>query len=202
MTSTTWVKAVEIDWVSLPDIVSNFSLFLRCGIEKCGTVVSVHGDRQLTERNSYGRDEDRFFYLLTPKGMYPAPPLATVPDATPNPLKREFATAFALFWIDLGACANRLRIIVEKILDHQRVPAARDLATRIASFKKSEPEHADTFDALRYVGNIGSHEGKASREAVLDCFELLQDAIAELFGQRKTKLSGIKQRLIAAKGRV
>ncbi|MER9871684.1 DUF4145 domain-containing protein [Mesorhizobium sp. M0195] len=125
-----------------------------------------------------------------------------MPKDTPKLLKKEFETAFALFWIDLGACANRLRIIVEKILEHQRVPAARDLATRIASFKNSEPDHATTFDALRFVGNIGSHEGKASRDTVLDCFELLQEAIAELFGQRKSKLASMKQRIINAKGRV
>lgn len=94
--------------------------------------------------------------------MDPAPPLATVPENTPDHLKSEFSTAFALFWIDLGACANRLRIIVEKILDHQGVKASV-LAKRIEAYKTAQPGHADTFDALRFVGNIGSHEGEASR---------------------------------------
>ncbi|RUU24080.1 hypothetical protein EOD08_25320 [Mesorhizobium sp. M6A.T.Ca.TU.002.02.2.1] len=49
---------------------------------------------------------------------------------------------------------------------------------------------------------VGSHEGNASREAVLDCFELLQDAIAKLFGQQRSKLASMKQRLINAKGRL
>jgi hypothetical protein len=133
--------------------------------------------------------------------MYPAPPLATVPSGTPDELVKEFETAFSLFWIDLGSCANRLRIIVEKILDHQQVPAG-NLSNRITAFKAAEPEHADTFDALRFVGNIGSHEGAVSRKAILDSFELMQDALAELFGQRKEKLAEMRRDMIANKGRI
>ncbi|TPI60274.1 DUF4145 domain-containing protein [Mesorhizobium sp. B3-1-7] len=195
-------EQLETQWIDPPDAVHQFNLFLQCGIAKCGAIVSVQGDSQLVERDNREFVEDRYFYRLAPQGMYPAPPLAAVPKDTPKLLKKEFETAFALFWIDLGACANRLRIIVEKILDHQRVPAARDLATRIASFKNSEPDHATMFDALRFVGNIGSHEGKASRDTVLDCFELLQEAIGELFDQRKSKLASMKQRIVNAKGRV
>lgn len=201
MTGDNWKQALQEGLIDPTDVVARFHLFLQCSIDKCGSVVSVHGDSQLTEREAWDHQQDRFFHVLTPHGMDPAPPLATVPESTPEPLKNEFATAFALFWIDLGACANRLRIIVEKILDHQGVTAGV-LARRIEAYKGAQPGHADTFDALRFVGNIGSHEGEASREAVLDCFELLQDAIAELFGERTTKLAGMKKRIIAAKGRV
>ena len=182
------------------DVTSLFSLFLKCGVGKCGCIVSVHGDADLKERDHWDHDEERFFYLLTPRGMFPAPPLATIPPETPEDIAQEIRIACQFFWVDLGSCANRLRISVEKILDHLGSPQGR-LFDRIAQFKANDPDHADTFDALRYVGNVGSHEGAVKRDAILDAFEIYQDALAELFGRRSAKIAAMKQKLIQSKGK-
>lgn len=187
--------------ISPLESVWRFSLFLKCVVEKCGNIVSVHGDATLQESKDWEYDADRYFHQLTPYGMHPAPPLATVPEETPDIVSKEMKTAFGLFWVDLGSCANRLRISVEKILDKLGAPAANTLHERIEAFKLTDPIHADTFDALRHVGNVGSHNGAVKREAVLDAFEIYQDALAELFGKRTDKISAMQQRLIRTKGR-
>jgi hypothetical protein len=118
--------------------------------------------------------------------MNPAPPLATIPPETPYSVANELRTAFELFWLNSGACANRLRISVERIMDEQKV-IGKTLFDRIDAFQKIEPEHGPTFDALRHVGNLGSHEGEVTREALLDSFEIYQHALAELFGKRAAR---------------
>ena len=177
-----------------------FSLFLKCAVTKCGNVVSVHGDAQLVEADDWYDDEDRFHYRLSPGGMHPAPPLATVPIDTPESVENELRIANSLFWVDLGACANRLRISVERILDEFGLPPG-SLHSRIQAFTVADPAHAQTFDALRFVGNVGSHEGAVRRETILDAFEIYQDALAELFGKRTAKIDALKQKIIAARGK-
>ena len=186
--------------ISPLDAQYRFILFLKCAVPNCGQVVSVHGNARLHERDRWSNDEDRFCYALFPKGMHPAPPLATIPSETPPQVANELEVAFSLFWVDLGSCANWLRISVECILDEFGLPVG-NLAARIQAFKNADPEHAVTFDALRHVGNVGSHEGEVSRETILDAFEIYQDALAELFGKRKTRIDALKQKIIAAKGR-
>jgi len=132
--------------------------------------------------------------------MHPAPPLATIPEATPDNVAVELQTAFSLFWVDLGSCANRLRISVERIMDEFGIPSGR-LFDRIQSFQHADPDHAVTFDALRHVGNVGSHDGVVRHDVILDAFEIYQDALAELFGQRRARIEAMKQQIIQNKGK-
>ena len=182
------------------DVEHRFIMLLECSVEDCKELMSVHGDAALYERNYREHRTQAPSLLLKPKGMNPAPPLASIPAETPAAVARDIKIAFRLFWVDLGACANRLRIAVERILDAMEVKDGK-LVDRINAFEEREPEHAGTFDALRYVGNVGSHEGDVERVAVLDAFELLQEAIAELFGRRSAKINEMRQRLIKSKGR-
>lgn len=176
-----------------------FSCMLVCDVEHCGEIVNVHGNIEQIQVYDYRGIPD-YCSALVPKSMYPAPPLAAIPDGMPVGLIKELRVAFQLFWVDLGSCANRLRIFVERLLDHYEVPAGR-LNNRIEDFKAIDPEHAETFEALRHVGNVGSHEGEARHGAVLDAFEILQDALAELFGGRRRRIETLRRRLISKKGR-
>lgn len=182
------------------DVRYRFHLFLKCAVSTCGQVVSVHGDAELYENKSWRHDEDRFCYALCPKGMHPAPPLATIPPETPDRVVDELRVAFSLFWVDLGSCANRLRISVERVLDEFGLPEGT-LFSRIKEFESADPAHAKTFDALRFVGNVGSHEGAVTRETILDSFEIFQDALAELYAKRSTRIEALRQKIIASKGR-
>jgi hypothetical protein len=76
-----------------------------------------------------------------------------------------------------------------------------DLSERIDEFEKMKPAHKDALDALRHVGNYGSHEGQADKEALLDCFELLEDALSELIDEKKAMLAAKAQTLIQNKGK-
>lgn len=178
-----------------------FDQLFQCAVEDCGEIVCVHGRAELVDNPDPVNDEDQYVYMLFPRSMYPGPPLATIPEQTPDAVADELRKAFQLFWVDLGACANRLRISVERALDELGLPAARTLNDRIRAFENLDPDHAETFHALREVGNVGSHDGDNSRETVLDAFEIYQDALRNLFGGHKLRIDALKQKIRATKGK-
>jgi len=106
--------------------------------------------------------------------------MVAIAEQTPASVASPLRISFQLFWIDLGACASRLRISVERTLDELGIPPARTLNDRIRAFEDIDHGHAETFDALREVGNVGSHRGDNTRETILDAFELYEDAINNL----------------------
>lgn len=100
----------------------------------------------------------------------------------------------------LGACANRLRISVERIMDNAHIDPM-PLAARISLFNQRGRIQQETMHALRMVGNVGAHEGKVQREVLCDAFHIYEDALAELYGRRTAKMKAIRERLIKGKGR-
>lgn len=175
-----------------------YTQLLECAA--CGDIVSSIGSAELTQDPDPTATHP-YTYKLTPKAFFPAPPLASLVAGVPESVKRELEIAFGLFWVDPGACANKLRVSVEKALDELGITSGRTLFDRIDKLKSVDPKHAESFDALRHVGNVGSHEGNNSRESLLDAFEVYQDAIRNLFGGHRTRIDQLKKKIIASKGR-
>lgn len=187
-----------------------FSGYLVCNVPACGELVVVAGDFE--EHYHYQHDEetgDPIEFTDTsyrPRIMHPAPPMIEVPKKLRKESKEQLARAFELFWSDAAACANRLRIVVELLLDQLEIPrkgpkgnaknAHLNLSDRIAKLKEVRPGHERALTALRIVGNIGSHEGIVEFEELLDCFELIEDALIELLERRRENLDAKAQRII------
>ncbi len=195
----------EPDWDT-----ERFSLELKCDEVTCGEISHVVGDTVAERYYDEEFNTDAWMSLLRPRGFYPAPPIIDVPKQVPKDIQRELKKAFELYWTDLNATANRLRVSVERIMDQQRVPhealnkhgvmGRLDLNGRIAVFSKTNKDHGDTLTALRMIGNLGSHGGDVQREAILDVFEIFEDSLAELYGERTARLKKIKEKLISTKG--
>lgn len=195
----------EPDWST-----ERFSIELKCDEVSCGEISYVTGDTVAEREYDEEFHTDVWVSLLRPRSFYPAPPIISVPEQVPGEIQRELNKAFELYWTDLNATANRLRVSVERIMDQQGVPhealnkngvmGRLDLNGRIAVFGKTNTEHAETLTALRMIGNLGSHGGDVQREAILDAFEVFEDSLAELYGERSARLKKIKARLISTKG--
>jgi hypothetical protein len=165
-----------------------FTLGVSCN--GCGQFVVAYGDISKTSPVP----------TLIPRGFYPPLPIITIPPKTPRKVARELNLAFSLFWVDLGSCANKLRISVERILDEFKIPPGR-LDGRITAFQKVDPDHAATFDALRRVGNVGSHAGDNTRTTILDAFEVFQHVLDQLFGGHKAYIDSLRSKIVARRGR-
>jgi hypothetical protein len=183
------------------DYIYRFKQFFQCALKECGDVVCVTGDASLGENPDAASDQDRFIYTLFPIHIHRGLPMIDCPIEAPDTVKRDLEAAFTLFWLDLGSCANKLRISVEHALDALGVPTARMLNDRINAFEKIDPDHAQTFHALREVGNVGSHQGNNTRETILDAFEVYEDALRNLFGGHRDRIDDLKKKIRAAKGK-
>jgi hypothetical protein len=196
----------EPDWTD-----ERFSARLRCSEAGCGEIVIVSGDTRVVDSydDEYGWG---MISVLRPKTMFPAPPLIRIPAETPDEVRSRIKAAFSLFWVDFGSAANSLRMSVEHLLDHLKVPRTSinaktgqtvdlNLNGRIQFFEKNSPDHGTTFHALRHIGNLGSHGAPLTLEVLLDAFEIYEDALAEIIGGRKAYLDALKQKIIANKGK-
>lgn len=193
----------DFEWQSM-----RFSCTLVCNIEECGEVVNVHGDTSYED----DLDEDgdhRIITILRIRSMYPAPPIIPVADDVPPMMKRELRTAFQLYWVDRGSCANKLRVVVELLMDHLNIPKHKlknggdaanpedysfvPLGKRIEEFiaQAGNNVHADVLDALRVIGNVGSHTQAPGKSDLIDAFDLLQHLLNELVLKRNDNIAKI-----------
>ncbi|MVT66866.1 DUF4145 domain-containing protein [Bradyrhizobium pachyrhizi] len=192
----------ELNKLAPTELIYRFKQFFQCSIPDCGDVVAISGDARL-EANGTGTHlvEHPYVYRLFPGAVHRGLPIVSLPAETPDAVRYEIETAFKLYWVDLGSCANKMRISVERALDELGVAPAHSLNERIKSFEAIEPDHAETFHALREVGNVGSHQGDNSRETVLDAWEVYEDALRDLFGGHKSRINALRAKIRASKGR-
>jgi len=189
--------------------------FLTCSNKWCGETVCVAGDYETRLHPQYNFEEDRddSFEVTSyiPCSMRPAPSVIALPKGLDINAHYHLLRAYELLWVDPASCANRLRIVVEYLLDQLKIPrkgkkgaredAQLNLAERIELLKTEKPGHEEALTALRYVGNVGSHEGVAKFEDVLDCFDFLEEAMIELLEGPAAKRKERIQKFIATKGK-
>lgn len=185
-----------------------FTLVLKCSIPTCGEIVSSVGTYQAEEvHKPDGTFAER---RLRPTFMYPGPSLCEMPNHTPEPVREALQQSFSLFWADLGATANKLRVAAERVLNEQgvkqfnrtgkRIPLT--FAKRIEIYSQTNAEQRVVLQALRCVGNHGSHSGDVARDDVLTAFELMQSALRDLYGTPyKKDLEKRGRDLVARRGK-
>lgn len=174
-----------------------FSSMLVC--DQCREPVALTGEYQGHEYQQHGNTTERL--RLRPLCMQPGSPLMEVPANVPESAADAMQQSFISFWGDRGSAANRLRISVERIMDAEQIEKGKRLVDRIEDFGKKHPKMARTLDALRFVGNVGSHEGDVGREELLDAFETYQDWLRDFYGKYPDRISKLREKLIAKKGK-
>ncbi|MDH4442380.1 MAG: DUF4145 domain-containing protein [Rhizobium sp.] len=201
-----WVTD-ELDEASLRGEMSvgKFAGLLRCEETECDEAVAICGEYSVSHeqvfRNRYDEFDVESKWVYTISRLSPMPRIVKIPDGLSEECVEQIQGACELFFVDLGACANKLRVATEKLLDHLQVPNQRSLADRINDFEKKQPGHKPIFDALRHVGNVGSHEGKSDFEYVIDCFSLMEFALEELVEKRSAKIAATAGKIVASKGK-
>lgn len=215
---------VEPDWVTTKldenDLrgersLGRFSGFLQCDADECHEIVAVAGDYVSDYEsffNSFTNSHDmKTTNEFTVRGAIPMPPIIDMPAAVADVVKNHIRAAETLFFVDSGACANKLRVASEALLDQLNVPLKGpnakgkivdySLAQRIDELDKTLPGHKDILDALRLVGNVGSHEGDADFDFVTECFMLMEHVLAELIGKRHGTMDAVAKSIVARRGK-
>lgn len=197
-----------------------FTAFLHCDNSECGEIVSMAGDLDTVDH-----DDPQFGYgqldLLRPAMIFPAPPIIRFPARTPRSVREPLRTAFKLYWADPSSAANKVRSSVEALLTDRGVPrfnkpqpgkkrATLSLATRIAKYGQKlnvvangkQSSQKTLLDALRWVGNAGSHDGEVvDHRLLLHAFEIQEHVLEVVYGDRVQSLEKIAKALINSKGK-
>jgi len=186
------------EWKVLDDesCVYHFKAELECVV--CGESHHVLGcgeiDFDVDPEGEEFFDEDlghqiqtRKVLRLIPKNFFPAPPIVFLPDDEQD---EEFylllRQSFPLFWIDLEACANKVRTSVEYLLDHEQLSVERwpgaKLHQRIEKLEADQPDLFARFMAIKELGNVGSHElGRLRVRDLVDAYQIVDNVIYEVF---------------------
>ena len=186
-----------------------FSAWLKCSQQDCGEDAALVGEGELF-RNDQSEDEDgrpipEYSTILKPLFCSPMPDMFELPEKCPDEVKLELRAAFQLFWSDQAASAGRVRVSLERLMDHCRIPKRAKkkkggyyrlmLDDRIKLFSQTETTAGKHLMALKWLGNTASHQGNVSRDDLLDGFEILEYLLAELFDKRANRVDKLAQQL-------
>ena len=185
-------------------ITYTFTAWLQCGHASCNQEFAVTGTGGINPE--YDADEGMTWEpYFTPKFCWPTLDIFDVPEKCPDELKTQLRAGFALFWSDPAATASRVRVALEHLMDHVGVRKRRrdktgkflvlSLHSRIELFQKGEPTIGSQLMALKWLGNTGSHDGNVTPEELLDAFEILEHALAELIDRRTANVAVLARKM-------
>lgn len=189
-----------------------FTAMLKC--VSCENMVAMTGTSYLSQEYDDHTNRSWSYYpYLQPRYFVPALQIIAPPenDDVPKPILKALATSFSLFWHDLDACANRLRVLVELLLNAmgapRRVkPTARGDMSLHDRIEQLGPTSFSSFKpmllALKLVGNEASHElGQLSRQDLLDSYEIIDHCLQGVFRppDQTERITNLANNLIESK---
>ena len=114
--------------------------------------------------------------------MSPPPQLMKLSSKVPGVVEAGVILAAKLMWMDPSAAVNRLRASLELLMDDLGIPQSRSLHDRINSFAAINPYAAAILQAVKWIGNQGSHGLQdVTVKDVLETAELMQHALELLY---------------------
>jgi hypothetical protein len=185
-------KRQEIDWEEW-DVEKHFNATFRCSNPVCKELVFVIGDCKY-EQDTMAYVEERkdgYHDHLYPRYTQPRLKIVSEADEIPVDVVIELERVNELFWVDKSACANAIRTVVEVILTEERIrktfttkKGSRKKLTlheRIQKFRMKNPFIAELLEAIKWVGNSGSHTERIDHEELLDGILILWRVLEFLY---------------------
>lgn len=191
-------------------VVYYFTGFLNCENKHCKEPIGIIGE--IIQTQCYHQDEETkevydyisdFYY---PKHIFPTINIFPLHINYSDKIKMSLQSAFKLLWCDYAGCANKIRIVIETILDNQKIKkfiikknknrSYITLHQRIELFQKKNPKIANLLYAIKWLGNDGSHkEEKIEFEDLLNGFELLENVLEELYHKKESQIKKIVKKI-------
>ncbi len=165
---------------------ARFSGFLHCDDKDCGEAVTVAGRAELPGPLMGKQVQSQIPAHIVPEYFSPPLQLFSLRDDYPAPVRAELIRSFTVFFNESNSAGARLRCAIERLLDERSI-AAGTLHNRLIEFSKSENELGDHLQAIKWLGNEGSHSGKLTRQDVLDGYEVFNHVLDELYIARPNR---------------
>ncbi|MFD7869954.1 DUF4145 domain-containing protein [Microbacterium sp. NPDC059771] len=180
------------------ELSGTFEGHLACARSACGQAVSIAGDW----RYVLDFDEDELVEIFTNeyhvRYMNPAPLLIDLPARTPAKVQAAVRAASEVVWLNASAVANQLRQAVEELLTAKKVKrqvhSAKNKVVKLKTHQRIElyrgvnSEVADLLEAVKWIGNSGSHESSLTVADVLNGAGYLALALRRLYDTSDAEL--------------
>jgi hypothetical protein len=175
-----------------------FSCWLKCALANCGESVAVIGRGTIEGLWDPEAEEAVYLDSFRPVYMRPMPDVFTLSNECPEQVSAALRASFRLIWSDAGAAAGRVRVAVEHLLTfvgikkRMRMPGIikpLTLHRRIEILSKTQPTIANNLMAVKWFGNIGSHETEATFDDLMAAYGIIEHAVDELIGRRSQSIA-------------
>lgn len=195
-------EAWEAEWVH-----GLFTCILRCQRGQCGELVVATGDWRVREYIGGDWESLEWEHQYRLRTTLPAVPIIPSARLCPDPVQAALAKASQVIWVDPSGAGNRLRVAVELSLDAKKIPRMTSgpkrtrLSThaRIDLLRLKNPDAASLLEAVKWVGNQGSHEDSLTIADVLGAAKILDVALGLLFDPHTEQVRRLARDIIKAK---
>jgi len=147
---------------------------------------------------------------FSPLFCHPMPDIIELPAKCPTEVKEELRAAFSIFWLHRAACAGRIRVALEYLMNHLGIPKQEKgksgkysdltLHARLDAFAKNEPAIGSQLMALKWLGNTGTHVREVSKDDLMDAFEILEHALVEIIDGRSARVAALAEEITKKHG--
>lgn len=192
-----------------PEMISGiFNGELKC--TNCGEISVFNGLYGV--EMTFGSDGMPAGYgnQLLIKNIYPVIPLIRFPRRCPKLIKDRLSEASSVIWSNPDLAANRVRTAIDDLLSILNINKTAinklgkrirlDTHARIALYSKTNSDVARALEAVKWIGNTGTHESRLSVNDVFDGLDLFSYALNTLYGDDSRAVSTLASKIIAHKG--
>lgn len=192
----------EIGIASFLNDNGRFFLSLKCLNTNCRENVICTGLYETVEYPQFNENGEFEMLMpapkLTPTFFNPCIPIFKISPLVPVSVKNEVNNAFGLYWFDVNSCCNKIRTIVEQVLNDLKIAKYNiikgkrnvyKLHKRIELLKDVNPEISDSLMAVKWIGNSASHaNSKVTKDDAIDGFKILEFTLNRIYDKSHIKI--------------
>jgi hypothetical protein len=190
------------EWVS-----GSFGGTLKCNNSNCEEPILIIGKMDVVGEQEYDEQfgDWNFTYseFLFPIAFVPTLHIFSIHSDVPDEIRKAVIDSFKVYWIDISSCGNKIRKVIELVMDEQKVSKTfidrgkrkgYTLHKRIEIFKVTKTEEADLLMAIKWIGNSGSHTNEElTKDDILDAYEILEHVITKLYEKDSNRLKKLSK---------
>lgn len=180
------------------ELTGTFTGLLRCDNHSCGREVSIAGDWVYSWVFDEDEERERLVDFFILRYISPAPQLLLTPKRTPSKVVASIALSSSALWTSPDLAATQLRLAVEELLTSRGVKRTsvtakrkrRRLSTqeRLDIFAVTHPDVVHALEAVKWIGNAGTHESGLAVEDVVAGAKFLELALRRLYDTSEAEL--------------
>jgi hypothetical protein len=197
------------DWWTHEDVALIFSCTLKCST--CSELVFMVGNGVVDidhDIDEAGEWVSRWTSFYSPTFFHPPLRLIEYVANTPQEVIAPLSVASSLYFSSPSSCCNSVRVAAELILTKLEVPDKKDdkpiyFSNRINLLPEEQKSTKELFNAIRWIGNHGSHPGnEIEYEDALHALQIMEFLLEEIYGDKRKQLKELAAAINDRKGPV